>query len=86
MEAISIFLVVMSCSSDALVCEDLSRAEPYPDMATCHAARERALRPPSSPTAAERMLLARCQYVLVESTRGDETGPAELRSAQRLAW
>lgn len=85
MEPIRIFLVVMSCSPSALSCENLSDAIFYSDMKACHAARAEALRPPEEATT-QRLVFARCQYVLIDDESRKELAGAEWRSADRLSW
>lgn len=65
MEAIKIFLVVMSCSPDGLFCRDLSDNTAFNSLDACHAERAETLREMMQ-THRGRLALARCQYVLVE--------------------
>lgn len=84
MEAISIFLVVMSCGSDALACRDVSPPEPFANMGACQAARAEVARHPQDAPGA--MILSQCQYVLVEKPRGIQAGAVDPVQAERLAW
>ena len=74
MEAIKIFLVVMSCSPDGLLCRDLSQRAAFNDLDACHAERVATLREMRH-APGDRLVLARCQYVLVEPPKG-HSGPA----------
>ncbi len=85
MEAIRIFLVVMSCSPDALICENVSESVAYADIPACHAARARVLEGGSGMRRPDRMIMARCQYVLAKEPPGRE-GPEEWRTADHLGW
>lgn len=70
MEALRIFLVVMSCSPDLLSCENVSKAQHYADVAFCRAARERLLRNELRMAGSDRVVFAKCQYLLVKEAPG----------------
>ena len=84
MESIKIFLVVMSCSPDALLCENVSDSVAYADIPACHAARARVLGAATRTPGPGRMIMARCRYVLAKEPPSRE-GPEEWRSADHLA-
>ena len=86
MEALKIFLVVMSCSSDFLYCENISRTTAFSNMDLCHEAREQTLRGERGMRHFDNVLLARCQYVLAKTAQAEEPAAGERRSADRLAW
>lgn len=70
MEALQIFLVVMSCAPDLLSCENVSKAKPYADTAICRAARERLLRDGLRTAGPDRVIFAKCQYILAKQAPG----------------
>ncbi len=86
MEAISVFLVVMSCSPDALACREDSRPEPFADMAACQAARAEVAGHPQDAPEAGAMILSECRYSLEEEPRGIQAGPVDSVQARHLAW
>ncbi len=86
MESIRIFLVVMSCSPDALHCEDVSSHVAFADTPDCHAARAQVLGAAPRTQHSERIVMARCRYVLVKGPPDREDGTAEWRSADHYGW
>lgn len=86
MEAIQIFLVVMSCAPDLLSCENMSKEEPYHGIASCQMARERLLRDGQRTVTPHRVVFAKCQYLFAKDVPGGVPTHEDWRSADRLAW
>jgi hypothetical protein len=84
MEGVQIFLAVMACSSDLLICDDLSDPRGFRDMAACQVARAEVLDHSNTRNSARSQIFARCRYVLVDATRAADS-PMTVGHANGLA-
>jgi hypothetical protein len=86
MDGLWIFLVVMACANDVLICDDLSERTAYRDMDACQAARAATLEQDNWHLAARSRLFARCQYVLIDPPSVKDASAIAGSPASRLAW